>query len=683
MTHFSHRFFIPYAALICLWSLTACHKPAPAENTVDANAESAPESGCYAINLSAPESPSSIVQVKLTDGELAINVHTDNKACIELSGVFDGGVVLNNQKNVDVELRLKDAQITSDAHSGYLDLKSNDKNMGNTYTVVLNGKSTITGAADKNSKSVVSSKPNLVFTGEGSLAVIAKYKNGITSDDVVTIESGTIDIKLDRAEAARGEKYKEKGFGIKVDNGFDMRGGKLTIDGNDHITNYESRGIKVDGSDKTAYNTGKGYVKISGGELTIHTDAKALSAGWDIDEDAKTETTEDDPHPDVIISGGVIDIVTSAEPRGGRNFGPPPEMKFDENGNPIMPEFGPPPRWPDGGMMPPEMAGDGSDAGFKRRPSPNKRKDKKKAGNASSETTVSPEGIEAKRNLTITGGKIHVVAMDDGINAGETITISGGEIMVWSITNDALDANGHATITGGLTALFGTTDPDGALDADMNRNVSYSGGIVVALGGANNAPEGDGTTGTFAQIAIVESKGGFPGGPGRGPGMRRNKAPGESGNAPVPDGAGNGPTLDNKGENAPGPTGAPDGANPFNRKREISELANATISLAEPENGNAIVSLKVPETFTGGGSILVLSDKLQKGKTYRVYTNPAMEKPVSSWIHDVISTENVVVSGDKYKEVEAGVALPSPFGPGPGMPMRDKPQKNEDMNTKP
>ena len=416
MTHFSSHLLIPCAAIICVGSLMACNKSVPAETNPIANAESTQSTECYTINLSDPQSPSTVVQIKQTEGELSVNVHSDNKICIELSGSYDGGVILNNHKNADIELRLKDVQITSNAHPGYLNLKSNDKNKGNTCTVVLSGKSEITGASDKKSKSVLSATPNLVFTGDGSLSVTAKYKNGIVSDDVIIIESGTINIKLDRTEAARNENYKEKGFGIKADNGFDMRGGNLTIEANDNITKYESRGIKVDGSDKTAYNTGKGYIKISGGELTIHSDAKALSAGWDIDEDAKTETTEDDPHPDVIISGGKINIVTSAEPRGGRMMGPPPDMRFDENGNPIMPGFMEPP---------PDKPGDG----FKRRPSPNKRKDKKKSSNDSSENSLSPEGIEAKRHLTITGGKIHVVSTDDGLNAGQNITISGGEIM--------------------------------------------------------------------------------------------------------------------------------------------------------------------------------------------------------------------------------------------------------------
>lgn len=158
MIHLSHRFFLSCAALVCIGALSACHKSAPADNTTAVPVESAQTSECYVINMSDPQSPSSIIQIKQVDGELSLYVHSDNKTCIELSGTFDGGVILNNQKNIDLELRLKDAQITSQAHPGYLDLKSNDKNKGNTYTVVLDGKSVITGAADKNSKSVISAK---------------------------------------------------------------------------------------------------------------------------------------------------------------------------------------------------------------------------------------------------------------------------------------------------------------------------------------------------------------------------------------------------------------------------------------------------------------------------------------------------------------------------------------------
>ena len=648
MIPFNRRSIMIYAALFATLSLSSCSKKT-VEKTVP-DVASSQNSECYAINLNTPESPASIVQLQKTDEKLTINVHSDNKVCIELSGALDGGIVLHNQKNVDIDMRLKDIQITSEKHAGYLELKSNDKNIGNTYRVELIGHSVITGATEKKSKSVISSTPNLVFTGDGSLSVVAKYKNGIISDDVVSIESGNIDIKLDRTEASKKEKYNEKGFGIKADNGFEMSGGKLTIDAADSITGYESRGIKVDGSDKTAYNTGKGYVKISGGELTIRSDAKALSAGWDIDEDAKTETTSDDPHPDVMISGGIIHITTLAEPRGGRKFGPPPEMKFDENGNPVFPDFRMPPKMKDGKGMPPEMAKDNADGGFKRRPSPNKRKDKKKSGSDDGQTTVSPEGIEAKRNLIISGGKISVVAMDDALNAKESITISGGEIMAWSQTNDALDSNGTAMISGGLTALYGAEDPDGALDADMNRNVSYTGGTLVAVGGANNAPESKETRGTFAQVTIVESKHGFPQ---MNPGMK----PQDFGklNAEQAGGDGAVPSAPNMAA----------GGDPFNRKREISEIAGATLSLADAETSQTIVSVKVPEKFTGGGSILVLSDALQKDKSYRVYTNPTFAQPITTWQLDVISTSQVGVSGEKFSEVKAGVALPSHFGPMP------------------
>ncbi len=661
------------AALVCLPLFQACHK------TADTGA-SASAATCYDITLNKTDSPTSIIQIKQTEAEYTVNLYTDQPACISLSGSFDGGVIINNQKNVDINIKLKDVRITSNERAGYLKLKSNDKNIGNTYTIELIGKSEIIGAADKDSKSVISSKPNLVFKGDGSLSLLARYKNGIVSDDVIAIESGNIDIKLDRKEAAQLDKYDEKGFGIQADNGFEMSGGRLTIDAADGITNYESRGIKVDGSDKTSYNTGKGYIKISGGELTIRSDAKGLSAGWELAEDAKTETTEDDPHPDILISGGIIDITTNAEPRSSKKMGPPPERQMDENGSHAG-GFPMPPDWADGerpprpphmadGERPPRPPKDetGPDTGFRRRPSPNKRREKPAQAqvtnaDGSSMNTVSPEGIEAKRNLIISGGKITVRATDDGLNAGDRLEISGGELVVWSTTNDALDANGHAYISGGITALFGASDPDGALDADRDENVSYTGGTLFALGGANNAPQGEGTTGTFVAATLVEAKGGFPGT------MRDKTADGADREPPQDDGQ------------FPGAHGPQMGE----RKRESSELADAMLVLADAEN-QSIAALKVPAEFAGGGSVLVLSDKLQKGKAYRIYTNPTPEQPISSWHLDILSTDAVRVSGDKFIESNAGSALPGRFGPmmhGRGGHTGRSDEGAQNVNTKP
>ncbi|MBQ9396535.1 MAG: carbohydrate-binding domain-containing protein, partial [Proteobacteria bacterium] len=227
-----------------------------------------------------------------------------------------------------------------------------------------------------------------------------------------------------------------------------MKNGTVNISANDNITNYESRGIKVDGSDATDCHTGKGYIHIENGELNISSDAKALTAGWDASEDATTQITTDDPVPDVIVSGGKLNLTTTTSPR-------------ENNTN-----------------------------------------------------SLSPEGIEGKHNVTISGGEIIVNTTDDGIQAGNTLEISGGKIYAHSSKNDALDGNGSIIISGGKTMALGASQPEAGLDADNNSNVSYAGGLLIAIGGDNNAPQGSGTTKSFVQTSMGTSSGGGPGGMG-------------------------------------------------------------------------------------------------------------------------------------------------------------------------
>ena len=80
--------------MMCLPVFTACHKQ---------TATSVANSACYAVDLTAPKSPSSIIQVKQSDDKLTLKVYTDNDVCIDLSGSFDGGVVFENQKNVNID----------------------------------------------------------------------------------------------------------------------------------------------------------------------------------------------------------------------------------------------------------------------------------------------------------------------------------------------------------------------------------------------------------------------------------------------------------------------------------------------------------------------------------------------------------------------------------------------------
>lgn len=95
-------------------------------------------------------------------------------------------------------------------------------------------------------KATLFSEGQIYFNGTGTLNVNGNAKNGVASDDYVTILSSTINIKV----ASTGSN------GIKANDGMFIKGGNLTID----VSADGARGIKNDAR-----------TEISGGTTTIIT----------------------------------------------------------------------------------------------------------------------------------------------------------------------------------------------------------------------------------------------------------------------------------------------------------------------------------------------------------------------------------------------------------------------------
>ena len=98
------------------------------------------------------------------------------------------------------------------------------------------------------------------------------------------------------------------------------------------------------------------------------------------------------------------------------------------------------------------------------------------------------EGLEAKGNLTVSGGELYVTSSsDDAINCQGELKVTGGFVYGYSSGNDGIDSNGNMVLSGGF--VFGVTtkgSPEVALDANTEggyRLYINSGATVVAYGG--------------------------------------------------------------------------------------------------------------------------------------------------------------------------------------------------------
>ena len=379
-------------------------------------------------------------KAKNADTSLNIVNNTDSAISIRFTGTNENFKLVVDGNGQPVKVTLDNLKLTS------ADRCLNVKNSSVSYVVLVgaNSMETLVNSEDKN---VLKSAADLIIDGKGSLSVTANSKNGIVSDSVIAILGGDTTVTVaektfytNTDDAENPVVEETKGTAVKAYLGFVMLDGSLTLYGNNSDTYYEAKGLKVDGYDAEegideSLSAGMGWIVIDGGKLTAVTQGKAISAGFDGDDGYPTSSSNY-PVPNVYINGGDITITTLHVPRDDSRY-----------------------------------ADDG----------------------------VSPEGIEAKNNMYITGGSIVVNSTDDCLNASNGIYISGGLIYAYASQNDAIDAGsqesqGAFQISGGIVIAMGAGAPEGGLDCNSNARFQYTGGIIIAMGGSNNVPQASGTT---------------------------------------------------------------------------------------------------------------------------------------------------------------------------------------------
>jgi len=370
------------------------------------------------------------VTVETTEKKTTITLSSSGKYNIMLSGSSSVGVTIVSDN--DFVLTLNNVTITSKDGSDEQALKTKKTS---TCFLVLEGESTLTGCTDSSSATTtnaVKASGSLVISGDGILNVVGNTKHGIVSDDVVCIQSGTLNVTLNSQTSS--------GTGIKPVNGYVQNGGTVNITALNMNEGCETKGIKVDGDEEeTEYGAGKGYILINGGKLTIKSSGKGLTAGFNPTEDGDTSSSVNDPSANVFINNGFITITTYATPRE------------DTYTNGVS---------NDDGVSPEGIEGKHS---------------------------VTING--GKIILNTTDDCINTSTNDS------SIVINGGLIYAYSSANDSVDSNGTIVINGGILLALGAGAPEGGIDCDQDNSFIYTGGTIVAMGGSNQIPQGTGTTG--------------------------------------------------------------------------------------------------------------------------------------------------------------------------------------------
>ena len=378
------------------------------------------------------------VKIYNNSGYIKIDSSATDKIKFILSGSLNGELSFANKKGGVIGIFMSGASIAS---SNYPCVEFDNK--GTVY-LVLSGTNSLTdgrkyGTAYSDEHKTVAgyianaSESKGTFHAKGVLNISAAdssskltvtegYKHGINASDTINFYGGIVTVN------STGRN------GFQCKNAFNMYGGTAIVYGDGAHTNNESRGIVVEGDD-TGDTNGLGYFNMTGGAVNIKTVSKAITAKWDSDDASEASKVKCTVNPIVTISGGKINIVTYGTPKEEASTA---SSFTDADGETV-----------------------------------------------SEKIKLSPEGIEGKAGVTITGGTLNITTTDDCINASSgAITISGGTIYAYSSANDCIDSNGTLTISGGTIVALTATTPECAFDCD-NNTFAITGGTLIGIGTTN------------------------------------------------------------------------------------------------------------------------------------------------------------------------------------------------------
>lgn len=441
-------------------------------------------------------------------------VETDNNTItINSAGTYyitgnisDGNIVINANKNAEVQLVLDNASITSKSTAPINGVEADKL----TITLLDNSVNTITDNStytkftDTESQEpdgTIFTKTDLIINGNGKLIVNANYLDGIVSKDGLKIINSNIEINSED-DGIRGKDYvainnanieiTSKGDGIKSTNSTDTEMGYIAIEGGNININAKNDGIQAEtilnissdaminitttgeitSSSNSSQNFGPGskpgYSSSNSTNSENSISSKGLKAGTEITVDSGNiviSSTDDSIHSNgiIIINSGNIELSSGddgihADTNIVINDGDINITKSYEGIESAYIEI-------NGGTINVTSSDDGINvAGGNDSSSVDGRNGQNNFSSVSS----------SNRKLVINNGNISVNANGDGLDSNGSIYISGGNVLVVGPTNSgngALDYDGECVVTGGDIIIYG---PNGMWQNPSNTSTQYS-----------------------------------------------------------------------------------------------------------------------------------------------------------------------------------------------------------------
>lgn len=372
---------------------------------------------------------------------------------------------------------------------------------------------TLVDCASGSQKGAFYVKGHPEFSGKGSLIVTGNVKHAIKSGEYITVKDVTI-----KVPSAAGD-------GINCGQYFLMKSGVLDISG------VEDDGIQCDIDDAEAGSTGEtadhededsGNIYLEGGEITIHTAAKAAkgvksegdlivkggtititttgNGKWD-EEDVKTKAAAClGSDAKVVISGGILTLTSTGSGGKGINC----DAAFELSGGELTIVTKGALYYHNGTTENTNYTGNTDNVNSDYYSSSKGVKADGAITISGGKISVSTagrnaEGIESKTSILISAGEVTVNSYDDGINVGgdgSDLIISGGYVYSRAMNNDGIDGNGNVYVKGGLVYAVGANSPEVAIDANSEeqKKLYVQGGTLIAVGGLESGAQISGGT---------------------------------------------------------------------------------------------------------------------------------------------------------------------------------------------